>query len=58
MIKLKMNNISYRGLDIVQKVIDLNNKKYKKNNINFYLSDITSSILPKGDLIFVSNQLE
>ena len=28
MIKLKMNNISYTGLDIVHKVIDLNNKKY------------------------------
>ena len=55
--KLKMNNISYTGLDIVQKVIDLNNKKYKKNNINFYLSDITSSKLPKGDLIFVRDCL-
>ena len=49
--KLNMKNISYSGLDIVQKSIDENNKKYKKTNVNFYFSDITSSELPKGDLM-------
>ncbi len=55
--KLNMKNISYTGLDIVQKAIDENNKKYKKNNVNFYFSDITSSELPKGDLIFARDCL-
>ena len=55
--KLNMKNINYTGLDIVQKAIDENNKKYKKNNVNFYFSDITSSELPKGDLMFVRDCL-
>ena len=55
--KLNMRNINYTGLDIVQKAIDENNKKYKKTNVTFYHSDITSSELPKGDLIFVRDCL-
>ena len=50
--KYNMKNITYTGLDIVDEVIDDNNKKYKKTNVNFYCSDITSSELPKADLIF------
>jgi hypothetical protein len=55
--KLNMRNINYTGLDIVQKAIDENNKKYKKTNVSFYPSDITSSELPKGDLMIVRDCL-
>ena len=48
---ISMKKINYIGLDIVKDVIDINNKHYKKNNINFFWSDITSSELPSADLI-------
>jgi hypothetical protein len=52
-----MENIDYKGFDIVRSVIKENNKKYKKPNVNFYYSDIINSELPKGDLMFVRDCL-
>lgn len=57
MSKMDMNKIDYKGYDIVRPVIIDNNKKFKKNNINFYNSDITTSRLAKGDLMFVRDCL-
>jgi hypothetical protein len=57
MSKIDMKNIDYKGFDIVRPVIIDNNKKFKKNNINFYNSDITTSRLAKGDLMFVRDCL-
>jgi hypothetical protein len=57
MSKIDMRNIDYKGFDIVRPVIIDNNKKFKKNNINFYNSDITTSRLAKGDLMFVRDCL-
>ena len=37
--------------------IEENTKIFKKTNINFYCSDITSSELTKGDLMFVRDCL-
>ena len=54
---ISMKKINYIGLDIVKDVIDINNKQYKKNNINFFWSDITSSELPSSDLMFVRDCL-
>ena len=53
MSKMDMNKIDYKGYDIVRPVIIDNNKKFKKNNINIYNSDITTYRLGKGDLMFV-----
>lgn len=57
MSKMDMKKIDYKGYDIVRPVIIDNNKKFKKNNINFYNSDITTSRLAKGDLMFVRDCL-
>ena len=57
MSSLDMENIDYKGFDIVQSVIKENNKKYIKPNVNFYYSDIINSELPKGDLMFVRDCL-
>ena len=54
---IDMSNIDYTGYDIVNSLIKKNNRKFKKANINFYHSDITSSELPKGDLMFVRDCL-
>ena len=57
MSSLDMENLDYKGFDIVRSVIKENNKKYKKPNVNFYYSDIINSELPKGDLILVRDCL-
>ena len=57
MSSLDMENIDYKGFDIVRSVIKENNIKYKKPNVNFYYSDIINSELPKGDLILVRDCL-
>ena len=57
MSSLDMKNINYKGFDIVNSAIEENNKNFKKTNINFYCSDITSSELTKGDLMFVRDCL-
>ena len=57
MSSLDMENIDYKGFDIVRSVIKENNKKYKKPNVNFYYSDIINSKLPKADLMFVRDCL-
>jgi hypothetical protein len=57
MSSINMSNIDYTGYDIVNSLIKKNNRKFKKANINFYHSDITSSELPKGDLMFVRDCL-
>ena len=50
---MDMKNIEYQGHDIVEQLIIKNNKKFKKNNISFFNSDITNSRLGKADLMFV-----
>ena len=57
MSSLDMENIDYKGFDIVQSIIKENNKKYIKHNVNFYYSDIINSELPKGNLMFVRDCL-
>ena len=57
MSSLDMENIDYKGFDIVRSVIKVNNIKYKKPNVNFNYSDIINSELPKGDLMFVRDCL-
>ncbi len=42
---------SYTGLDIVDKLIDENKIKYKKDKINFFSQDLTKSTLNYSDLI-------
>jgi len=54
---MDMKNIEYQGHDIVEQLIIKNNKKFKKNNISFFNSDITNSRLGKADLMFVRDCL-
>lgn len=50
--KMKLNNLSYTGADVVKEMIDLNNKKYRQDNIKFKVLDIINDDLGKYDLIF------
>lgn len=49
---VNLANLNYIGGDIVNLLIDKNNDEYKNDAINFEVLDITSSNLPKVDLIF------
>ena len=50
-------NTKYVGADIVKRIIKLNNKKYKRKNINFIHADFTKKKLPKVDLIICRDAL-
>ena len=52
------DNIVYIGGDIVAKLIEENNQKYKTKNISFELLDITKDILPTVDMIFCRDCLQ
>lgn len=51
--KIDLSSINYIGADIVEGVIDRNNKKYKSKNIKFTTMDIVTDTLPCVDLIMV-----
>ena len=50
--------IQYRGYDIVESVINENNKKYSSDNISFHIFSDSFSILPKVDLLIVKDVLQ
>ncbi len=45
-------NIKYTGADIVQEIIDLNQKKYSNNNVNFIQLDLIKDVIPETDMLF------
>ena len=47
----KMPYLKYIGIDIVNDLIEYNNKQYGKPNIKFYKKDILNNLFPKCDLI-------
>jgi 2-polyprenyl-3-methyl-5-hydroxy-6-metoxy-1,4-benzoquinol methylase len=51
------SGINYIGGDIVQELVDLNNTKFQKENINFIKIDIINDSLPKVDLMIVRDCL-
>ena len=53
--EVDLTNIEYKGADIVKSLIDLNNTSYP--NYDFNVLDLTTSPLPKVDLIFVRDCL-
>ena len=48
---INLIGIKYTGGDIVEKMIERNNKKHQKENISFKIIDIVNDELPKSDLI-------
>jgi hypothetical protein len=55
--KMQFNNLNYTGADIVSKMIELNNIKFKKKNINFTVLDLLNDDLGDYDLIFIRDCL-
>jgi SAM-dependent methyltransferase len=49
--EIPLDDIQYYGCDIVQELIDQNNKLYTRPGRNFFQADITSDKLPSVDLI-------
>lgn len=54
---VEMKNIQYIGGDIVQGLVDMNNRKYGNKQISFIKLNIISDPLPKVDLILVRDCL-
>lgn len=54
---INLEKMSYHGADIVEPLINKNNKKYKTNNISFSVIDIVNDKLPTVDLIMVRDCL-
>ena len=52
---LDFQDINYTGIDIVKSVIDNNNDKFKKENINF---KINQDIITKYDLVVIKDVLQ
>lgn len=51
--KVDLGKIEYLGADIVEPLIERNNRKYKKQNISFSVMDIVKDKIPIVDLIMV-----
>jgi SAM-dependent methyltransferase len=51
--RVNLDGIKYIGGDIVDKMININNKKYGTKNISFKLIDIVKDQLPEVDLVMV-----
>ena len=49
--KVELGNISYIGGDIVENIIDENNKNYKSEKISFKVLNLISDELPECDLL-------
>lgn len=52
-----LNSIDYHGADIVDEVINSNNKKYASDSVNFSVIDLVNDALPTVDLIIVRDCL-
>jgi 2-polyprenyl-3-methyl-5-hydroxy-6-metoxy-1,4-benzoquinol methylase len=55
--QVDLSKISYHGADIVEPMIERNNKKHQKKNIKFSVLDLVNDKLPKVDLIMVRDCL-
>lgn len=51
--RVDLDGIKYLGGDIVNKMINVNNRKYGSKNISFQLIDVVNDTLPKVDLVMV-----
>ena len=55
---INWGDVNYVGVDVVQRVVDLNIKKFAKSNITFIQGDILSTNLPDGDLMVCKDVLQ
>lgn len=54
---VNLSSVNYLGLDIVQEIVDNNNRLYSKANIRFAQHDIISNIPPVADLVICRDLL-
>jgi hypothetical protein len=56
--EVEKENIVYIGGDIVNELIEQNNRKYRTEHITFKVIDITQDVLPMVDMIFCKDCLQ
>lgn len=54
---VNLNTVKYKGGDIVDELIAVNNKKYASNQVSFDMIDVTRDKLPQVDLILMRDCL-
>lgn len=54
---VNLEKIQYLGSDVVHEIIEDNNIKYNKKNIDFKVLDLINDVLPKVDLVIVRDCL-
>jgi hypothetical protein len=57
MSRIRLDNVSYVGGDIVQALVDKNNAEYARPGVSFRRIDLISDELPKADLLLVRDCL-
>ena len=57
MSRLDLKDINYIGCDVVEDLIESNNNKYKKHNINFFSKNLINDELPNSDFIIIRDLL-
>ena len=57
MSKMDLSSLQYLGGDIVEEMIQTNNYKYSKDNLDFQKIDLIHDILPTVDCIFIRDCL-
>tara|TARA_B110000014_G_scaffold240504_1_gene208640 strand:- start:177 stop:890 length:714 start_codon:yes stop_codon:yes gene_type:complete len=57
MSKVNLNSIKYTGCDIVDEIVDINNRKYSNENIKFIKKNLINDNLPEADFILVRDLL-
>lgn len=55
---INLNNRKYIGVDIVNKVIQINKKKFEKNNITFECKNFLKDSIPDSDLLIIKDVLQ
>lgn len=55
---IHLENKEYLGIDIVEKVININNKKYGSKNVSFKCIDFLDNELPVADLYIIKDVLQ
>jgi len=57
MSKVNLGKIKYMGCDIVNEIVDINNRKYSNDNIKFSKKNLINDELPEADFILVRDLL-
>ena len=54
----QFGDVTYKGVDVVEELIEYNKKKFQNNNVSFYNLNIVKDELPDGELCLIRQVLQ